>query len=92
MSAARSSWPPRWSDHVEGDVGCLCAACSHYRRIQSLAFLDRYSAAHLAVSNDVAELEPEPFDWNEPMPPAESELSGNEPGYATLPERRFRHG
>jgi hypothetical protein len=82
----RSSWPPRWREHSDGDLGCMCPACGHYRRISSLAFLASYvERFELDADNDV---EPDPyFDWSAPCPPGESEITGHEPCVATVPAK-----
>lgn len=96
-AATRSSWPPRWREHAEGDIGCMCPACGHYRRISSLSFLERFAARLDGVVDNDVEADPY-FDWSAPMPVGETELSGHEPGFhdrtgsPTVPARAVRHG
>lgn len=88
----KTSWPvPRHNDfsaaHNELDEWCVCCACSERRAVSIRATAERLlRELSYSPSNDV---EPEPFSWDEPMPLGETELSGGEPGYRTLPGKRL---
>jgi hypothetical protein len=95
----RTSWPvPRHNDlsavHNAQDEWCVCAGCSEKRGAAIRATAERLLLELMGVpSNDV---EPEPFEWDEPMPLGETELSGREPGMhenagaRTVPRRSLR--
>ncbi len=90
-----TSWPPpRHSDlaapHDANDEWCVCGVCSARRGAAIRAKAERL-LAELMLTPASNDQECEPFDWQEPMPLGETELSGEEPGYRTVTGKLVRH-